>query len=308
MNVKKFVINLDRRKDRYEEFKKKCPYEDVERISAFDGMNPLMNDNLELYNFLRVAFPNLDPGEYGCWVSHLKIWKKIITDNLPCAIIFEDDPIFCDDFKNKCNKLIHQNLKKIDTILYIGGQTVPDFVMERGIDVAPNLVKYDYNREYYSDDCARGTFCYLITKKTCEYFLRCLVLKIKGTKSNAIDIFMMNMLMLNECNIFSAKPLLCHSLAESPESDIRQKDPWWRIELGGRSKVFKVKPGPLQYIFNLQRPTVAPISEIHTIKDSHVQNLKRLNNGQNPRIINKELRWRAREDARRQRMRQNFRK
>ena len=144
--------------------------------------------------------------------------------------------------------------------------------------------------------------------QTCEYFLRCLVLKIKGTKSNAIDIFMMNMLMVNEYNIFSAKPLLCHSIAVSPESDIRQKDPWWRIELGGRSKVFKVKPGPLQYIFNLQRPTVAPISEIHIRKDSHVQNLKRLNNGQNPRIINKELRWRAREDARRQRMRQNFRK
>jgi GR25 family glycosyltransferase involved in LPS biosynthesis len=44
-------------------------------------------------------------GEIACILSHLKVWKEIVNQNLDNAIILEDDAVIQDDFLNNFNNL-----------------------------------------------------------------------------------------------------------------------------------------------------------------------------------------------------------
>lgn len=103
--MKKFVINLKRRPDRLELFVKQCPYVDVEVIYAFDGKNPELESKKE--RKLLLNFPkSLKPGEIGCAISHLRIWKRIVNENINLAMIFEDDCNFEPNFKEFIDNLV----------------------------------------------------------------------------------------------------------------------------------------------------------------------------------------------------------
>ena len=102
-----FVINLKRRPDRLADFLNHCPLPDVEVVYAFDGKNPENEDpdEVELFHSEKFAhyldrFPNenMRDGYIGNWISHLRIWKRIVNDNISVAVIFEDDPIFSSNF------------------------------------------------------------------------------------------------------------------------------------------------------------------------------------------------------------------
>jgi hypothetical protein len=83
-----YVINLDRRPDRYESFKKelsKYGIENVERFSAIDGTT-IMQNNI-----------NLLAGEIGVLESHLEIIKKCKEEGLNNVLIMEDDVCFSDE-------------------------------------------------------------------------------------------------------------------------------------------------------------------------------------------------------------------
>ena len=123
-NIKKrFVINLDRRKDRYNDFLKRIPFDsDVcERFSAIDGKN--IKD-----------FKHKDnPFVIGCHLSHKNILNLVVDDeNIKdddIILIFEDDVFFSDSFDLEIRKIV-QFLKKLDKInylLYIGGRFTLNF-------------------------------------------------------------------------------------------------------------------------------------------------------------------------------------
>jgi hypothetical protein len=83
-----YVINLDRRPDRYEEFQKeisKYGIENVERFSAIDGVTITPN-NMKLL-----------AGEIGVLESHLEIVKKCKEEGLKNVLIMEDDVYFSDE-------------------------------------------------------------------------------------------------------------------------------------------------------------------------------------------------------------------
>ena len=96
-NIKKFVINLKRRPDRLELFKKMCPFDNVTVIEGFDGKN-MKDETSAIEKEMASRFVGLDPGEIGCYLSHLRVFNAIRKENLPYALIFEDDAIFCDNF------------------------------------------------------------------------------------------------------------------------------------------------------------------------------------------------------------------
>jgi len=83
-----YVINLDRRPDRYESFQTeiaKYGIENVERFSAIDGTT-IMANNMKLL-----------PGEIGVLESHLDIIKKCKEEGLNNVLIMEDDVYFSDE-------------------------------------------------------------------------------------------------------------------------------------------------------------------------------------------------------------------
>jgi GR25 family glycosyltransferase involved in LPS biosynthesis len=108
---KVYCINLDRRPDRLENFKKeveKYNLGEFERFSAYDGKG------LNLTNEF-----NLKPGEIGIIKSNLDIIKDAKKNNYKTILIIEDDCVFNDEIINFEN---YFNLLPNDwDMLYMGG-------------------------------------------------------------------------------------------------------------------------------------------------------------------------------------------
>lgn len=93
-----WVINLDRRPDRWELTKNRLNQINInpKRFKAVDAQDP------EIIKF----YSNLSPprrkiGEVACYLSHKKLWEHIYKLNIPYALIFEDDIIISPEIGRK---------------------------------------------------------------------------------------------------------------------------------------------------------------------------------------------------------------
>lgn len=97
-----FCISLDRFPEKWERVKQKMNSLgiEIEKISACDGLEldetkiskastPSVEYTLKYGRSLHREMPSV--GAIGCYLSHVKIWKKIIQKNLQNVLILEDD-------------------------------------------------------------------------------------------------------------------------------------------------------------------------------------------------------------------------
>lgn len=217
--LKKFVINLKRRPDRLEAFQKNCPFDDVEIVYGFDGKNINVEPSIqERQNIHR--FKNLRKGEIGVFISHMRIFKTIVENHYPMALIFEDDAIFCDNFLDKFNNL-SKDIPPYTDILYVGGRFNPNYYMHDGTMVTSNIIKHNITDKNWlgsSMDKDRTMHAYIISfnlAKICldNYYLSKVI-------NNAVDAWILNICLNNYINIYNSYPLLCHSPIQG-DSDIR---------------------------------------------------------------------------------------
>ena len=208
---KVFVINLKRRPDRLAYFLNHCPLSDVEIIHAFDGKDP-DNENLdevELFHskkfaHYQVKFPNekMRDGYKGNWISHLRIWKRLVAENISSAVIFEDDPIFSSNFLDVFQKI---DIEYYD-IIYIGGRFHDQFTMPDAIPITETIVMsngyYGKNSEWHD----RTTIGYILSFRGAELLLD---LYEKATEIDVCDVFLINSLMKLKIPIYSTCPLIC---------------------------------------------------------------------------------------------------
>jgi GR25 family glycosyltransferase involved in LPS biosynthesis len=210
--MKAFVINLKRRPDRLAQFFERCPLKEIEIVEAFDAKNVESENKKErkLYNEkinLRL------PGERGVFISHLRIWKKIVDQNLPEALIFEDDPYFNKDFLK-----IYESIPKTETLTFLGGRFEDNFHMPIGsfIKVSDQLVKHSYNswKPAYHD---RTAHCYIISYKIAKFFIELFNIT---TDFTPVDHFIVKSLRNLDIPVYSSVPLVCWSPLVG-DSDIR---------------------------------------------------------------------------------------
>lgn len=110
-DLKVYVINLDRRPDRWDlasRTLKRAGFKNIERVSAVDGK---MIDSQQLKKLVTPSvYQSLGKvrkhhedlgsvGAVGCYLSHYKVWNQIIETNQP-AIIVEDD-LLCHPLLNE---------------------------------------------------------------------------------------------------------------------------------------------------------------------------------------------------------------
>ncbi|MFZ3191576.1 MAG: glycosyltransferase family 25 protein [Moraxellaceae bacterium] len=91
--LKIFLINLKRRSDRLVHVKQQLDQLglEFERFDAFDGtmLSPTLSEENQKFQFnvkRKIAL-----GEIGCAMSHRAIWQRMVEQNLPFALILEDD-------------------------------------------------------------------------------------------------------------------------------------------------------------------------------------------------------------------------
>lgn len=131
-SIPKYLINLDRRKDRLNLTSKllnEFGYTNVVRYSAVDGskineskLRELVHPNslAPIYNNKRTAHDQLSKGAVGCYLSMSNVWDIIETSGSDYGIVFEDDtkPSLS---QNQVNELLKNAPKDWDIILF-GGQ------------------------------------------------------------------------------------------------------------------------------------------------------------------------------------------
>jgi len=239
ISLPKFVVNLKRREDRLNEFMTNCKLENVNVEYGFDGKNP-DNENVEeqkIFN-LNLEYTKNNKnltynGEIGCFISHIRIFEKIVKNNYKYAFIFEDDAIFCNNFKNKLINVMYSVPDNFD-VLYIGGRFTENFIMESPYSIQINKYISQYNWEYvdehiknnsndYNINIAkyeRTTHSYVISNKFAKIILNEFYTILNNIMNKPIDNFIIHTLYKYNCNVYNSIPLLCHSPFIS-NSDIR---------------------------------------------------------------------------------------
>lgn len=124
-----FVINLDRNPERWEkavERIREAGFSNIQRIPGVDGKNPeVLEQEWKKYN--SPAFAAWDkefvehPGKQGCFLSHVQVWDKIISEEIPHAVVFEDDVLFHPRWK-ELSALYYEKTPDDYEVLYMGSQ------------------------------------------------------------------------------------------------------------------------------------------------------------------------------------------
>ncbi len=138
-DIKVFVINLDRTPQRYQKITQQLQKNGLnyERFNAIDGYlleivddkglkfsgqdiksNPGLllpnsyytircpSEYIEYYSDFSILARTLTAGEFGVYCSHREIWYKMVQENIPYALILEDDSVFSTNFREQFLKTI----------------------------------------------------------------------------------------------------------------------------------------------------------------------------------------------------------
>jgi glycosyl transferase family 25 len=94
MNLPIILINLSESKARLERSQQELARAGLtfERLEAVDGRKMSKDELDKITQWDKSAFfKPLSPGEVGCYLSHIAAAEKIVRENWPYALVFEDD-------------------------------------------------------------------------------------------------------------------------------------------------------------------------------------------------------------------------
>ncbi|MFJ5409258.1 glycosyltransferase family 25 protein [Pectobacterium punjabense] len=161
--MKTFVVNLEKDKEKKVKIESECRKAELnyEIISAVDGRK--INDNELKSKVHPISLNYLSKGEIGCALSHQKVYKKIIDDDIEYALILEDDVDLSQDINSFLKDFMSvKNKNKGDIfLLYPSGLSF----YNRKIEVSNNYFFY----EAYNSSCAHG---YIISNKAAKKLMR----------------------------------------------------------------------------------------------------------------------------------------
>ena len=113
------VINLDRRPKRLTAFHGRLPtdwpFGPVERVPAFNGEASMPPAWYAPEHHLQYR------GAWGCFQSHMGIWRQALEDGLESVLIFEDDAVFASDFSHRARAYVESVPDDWDQV-YFGGE------------------------------------------------------------------------------------------------------------------------------------------------------------------------------------------
>lgn len=116
--MKAFVINLDKDVDRLNQFQKDwspITSVNIERFPAVMGKNIRHTDRVSEH-----CQSYCSNGMIGCYASHLAIMQKMIDNNIPQAVIFEDDAYPVQNFDVQFRDILTKYIPEQYDVLLLG--------------------------------------------------------------------------------------------------------------------------------------------------------------------------------------------
>jgi GR25 family glycosyltransferase involved in LPS biosynthesis len=180
-----YVVNLERRPDRWEKIKTQLIKEEINnfhKFKAVDGSSlEITKENIDILKIFKDNDFKYTQGNIGCALSHLNLWKQLIQDkDNYYYIVMEDDIDLIDDFKLKLNLTLHYlyDNPKID-IHFMGHNLWWKFTTKN--------TEFPKFQEMEIKKYNGGAFGYIITKAAAAKFIH--ISETHGVK-RAIDKFM----------------------------------------------------------------------------------------------------------------------
>jgi GR25 family glycosyltransferase involved in LPS biosynthesis len=155
-----YVVNLESDINRWDQILNDAKKQNlnIKRFNAVDGRKINLN-HPSITNIFKSR--KLKPGQKGCALSHINLWKQISNGNPDDnIIILEDDAIIPKDFDNKLKLYLNQAPNNWDMII-LGGNRF------KGTHYSNNLIKPVINK--YGN---WGTFGYMIKRKCAKKLLK----------------------------------------------------------------------------------------------------------------------------------------
>lgn len=213
LNMKTYVLNLDRRPDRWTEFLKnqvaKCL--NYERFSAVDGSKLVPTEQLQ--RIFDGNDYNMRQGMVGCAMSHIKMYIELLNSEYDFFCILEDDLDFVPDFERKFLHIFNELPSDWD-MCYLGHHLWKYYKKPEYYDkeTFPILEKWD--KQTSLQRSMGGTGGYLISKKGAEKLLQFIE---RTGMTNGIDTVQQKS--ADELDIYYCKPHLIYSECWTGEND-----------------------------------------------------------------------------------------
>ena len=102
MNMPVYVISLARAADRRASIVERLNTAGVE-YELVDAVDGATLDLKALGN--RLVNPSMTNGQIGCFLSHYNLWRRMVAEQIPAAVVLEDDALWDDDFWEVAAKL-----------------------------------------------------------------------------------------------------------------------------------------------------------------------------------------------------------
>jgi GR25 family glycosyltransferase involved in LPS biosynthesis len=220
LKIKTFVINLDRRPDRWQKLDKdKLKFLDFERFPAVDGMT--LKNSCQLQQIFENNDYKMRKGMVGCFMSHIQLYIQLLDSTFDYFLILEDDIDFVPDFENKIKHLFKQIKAKNNCDFVFIGHHIRDLSFA---DIAFDKKTFpeieQWNTQQSLLNSLGGTTGYLVSKKGAEKFLDFLD---KTGATNGIDTCIQKS--ADYLHIFYTKPHLIYSECfrgeNNPDSNIQ---------------------------------------------------------------------------------------
>ena len=139
-----FVINLDESVERYQEVLPQLQKFSInaERISGVRGSKLSEHEFSQAYDEVankKYFRRGLTVGEVGCYLSHRKIWQRMVDENIEFALVLEDDIVINDNLV-ECQQHV-EALIKYDIVKLADDRNCPP-AESKALDQQHTLVSY----------------------------------------------------------------------------------------------------------------------------------------------------------------------
>ena len=172
-DIPTFVINLDRREDRWANFTKiakgNIDFLNYKRFRAIDGQK--LKSSHQLQRIFDNNDYNMCVGMVGCFLSHLKLYTQLINSDSNAYCILEDDIIeYTPDFEKKYLYIMEQVKGTYWDILFLGHHPRDvNNINYKNTSVMPNVEKWNVFKSFQNS--IGGTIGYLISKEGAKKLL-----------------------------------------------------------------------------------------------------------------------------------------
>ena len=169
-NIKTYVLNLDRRPDRWETFKKngkELEFLNYERFSAIDGTK--LKSSMQLQRIFDGNDYNMQVGAVGCAMSYFKMLTELIYSEYDAFLFLEDDITPSKGFDIKFLHLCKQLKNTLWDIVFIGHHIKNSEDLGYKENKLPEIEKWDVFRSFKNS--LGGTTGFMVTREGASKFL-----------------------------------------------------------------------------------------------------------------------------------------